>query len=223
MALPLAVPAAQAPEPTFRTTVNEVLLDLVVRDRHANIIRDLKPNEVQIFENGVPQDVRHFEFVDGRTATASACGGECCFIGAARVSDHRTDMQRTVNELRDISVVSVVIANLDPRGRKLTLDAMHKFVQTELSRTRMSACFRWAWVGCVICSRTPTTVRRFRRAVEQATSNVLSGQLQAVNQLSMQNNGLGSTDQPSTASSMAVVQVHLRSEPLRGRAWRLRI
>lgn len=200
MALPLAVPAAQAPEATLRTTVNEVLLDLVVRDRHANIIHDLRPNEVQVFENGVLQDVRHFEFVDGRTATAGPVAG-----AASSSSDETTakasDMQRTVNELRDISVVSVVIANLDPRGRKLTVDAMHKFVQTELKPNTYVGVFSLSMAGLRYLQPYTNDGEKISTAVEQATSNVLSGQLQAVNQLSMQNNGLGSTDQPSTASS----------------------
>src|SRR5579863_2238086 len=63
--------AAQSPEAassdmTFRTSVSEVLLDVVVRNKNGKIIRDLKPGDVQVLEDGIPQKVRHFEFVDGR-------------------------------------------------------------------------------------------------------------------------------------------------------------
>lgn len=198
VALPLAVPAAQAPETVYRTTVNEVLLDLVVRDRHAQIIRDLRPNEVQVFENGVPQDVRHFEFVDGRTESPTPSTANAAGSGGTAMSP---DMQRTVNELRDISVVSVVIANLDPRGRKLTQDAMRKFVQTELKPNTYVGVFSLSMGGLRYLQRYTNDGEKISSAVERATSNVLSGQLQAVNQFSMQNDGLGSTDQPSGEGS----------------------
>src|SRR6185503_17483803 len=66
LVLPLVLPA-QAPEPSLRTTTSEVLLDFVVRDRSARIIRDLQPEELQVLEDGVPQAVRHFEFVHGNS------------------------------------------------------------------------------------------------------------------------------------------------------------
>ena len=64
LALPLMATAQEA-TPTLRTTTSEVLLDFVVRDKHSNLIRDLRPDEVQILEDGVPQSVRHFEFLNG--------------------------------------------------------------------------------------------------------------------------------------------------------------
>ena len=66
MAVSLAAPA-QTPEPNLRTTVSEVLLDVVVRDKKAHIIRDLRPEEIQVLENGIPQTIRLFEFLDGHS------------------------------------------------------------------------------------------------------------------------------------------------------------
>ena len=50
------------PEPpvTIKTTVNEVLLDLVVRDKHGRLVRNLKPGDVEIFEDGVRRDILSF-------------------------------------------------------------------------------------------------------------------------------------------------------------------
>jgi hypothetical protein len=129
LALPLLAPAQES-APTLRTTTNEVLLDFVVRDKHANIIRDLKPDEVQIFEDGVPQKLRHFEFLNGQAAQAAALAPDLAPAPASSVtpSPDAPAAGHTVNELRDISVVSLVIADLDPRGRKVTRDAMRQFV-----------------------------------------------------------------------------------------------
>lgn len=127
VALPLTVPA-QAPETTLRTTTSEVLLDVVVRDKKAHIVRDLRPEEVQVFEDGVPQKLRHFEFFEGGSAPQPPATP----VAAPAAPAAATAAAPNVQELRDISVVSVVIANLDPRGRKLTLDTMHDFVKNEL-------------------------------------------------------------------------------------------
>ena len=133
IALPLAVPA-QAPqtsEPTIRATTSEVLLDFVVRDKHANIIRNLRPDEIQVFEDGVPQKLRHFEFVNGR-AQAPATSAIPTPVSAAVAPSNGTSALPTVNQLRDMSLISVVICNLDPRGRELTLNAMRDFAKTDL-------------------------------------------------------------------------------------------
>jgi len=66
VAFPCLIPA-QIPQPNIRSTSSEVLLDFVVRDRHARIIRDLRPDEVQVFEDGVPQVQRYFQFRDGHS------------------------------------------------------------------------------------------------------------------------------------------------------------
>ncbi len=52
------------PPITFRAEVNYVEVDAVVRDAQGNFVRDLKPNEVEVFEDGVPQSVTAFSLVD---------------------------------------------------------------------------------------------------------------------------------------------------------------
>jgi len=142
MAISLLAPA-QTPESSLRTTVSEVLLDVVVRDKKAHIIRDLRPEEVQVLENGVPQAIRHFEFFDGRSTGQPASAVK---LAASATTPAGTSVAaRDVNELRDISVVSVVIANLDPRGRKLAQDTIRKFVNDELQPNTYVGVFRLAF------------------------------------------------------------------------------
>src|SRR5579863_9070386 len=102
--------------PTIRTTTSEVLLDFVVRDRSGKVIRDLKPGEVQVFEDGVAQPLRQFEFLNGRAEEPTSAPGTSA-LGTALGAPANAPAARTVNELRDMSVVSVVVGNLDPRGR----------------------------------------------------------------------------------------------------------
>ncbi|HUN88510.1 MAG TPA: VWA domain-containing protein, partial [Terriglobales bacterium] len=133
IALPVFIPStpAQEPEtPSLRTTVNEVLLDMVVRDKKAHLIRDLKPEEVQIFEDGVPQKLRHFDFFQQCGPAVAAAQPVTPAVQNAPAREANTP--HSVQELRDISVVSVVVSQLDPQGRKLTLDTMRDFVKSEL-------------------------------------------------------------------------------------------
>jgi len=57
-------PDAQMPPITFRAEVNYVEVDAVVRDAQGAFVRDLKPEEFQVFEDGVPQAVAAFSLVD---------------------------------------------------------------------------------------------------------------------------------------------------------------
>src|ERR1022692_2454474 len=55
-----------APGPTIRVTTTEVALDLVVRDKKGRQVKNLKPGDVEIFEDGVRQQVLSFRMVPGR-------------------------------------------------------------------------------------------------------------------------------------------------------------
>src|ERR1039458_2063880 len=49
-----------APGPTIRVTTTEVALDLIVRDKKGRQVKNLKPGDVEIFEDGVRQQVLSF-------------------------------------------------------------------------------------------------------------------------------------------------------------------
>ena len=122
-------------QPILKTTTSEVMFDLVVRDKKARIVRDLKPAEIQVFEDGVPQTIRHFEFLDGRLPgageTTVAAVPETAPANAATAPAGATAAPLSVNTLRQASVVSVVIADLTAEGRKEAIDAMKNFLGDE--------------------------------------------------------------------------------------------
>ncbi len=120
---------AQAPAP-LRTTTTEVMFDLVVRDKKARIVRDLKPEEIQVLEDGVPQTLHHFEFVEGRTAEAGAAVQAPA--ATAKPPAQPSSAPPTVNDLRDASVVSIVVGPLTPNVRKEALEALLGFLKDEL-------------------------------------------------------------------------------------------
>jgi VWFA-related protein len=57
-------PAQQPQQPTFRVQVDYVEVDVVVTDREGKLVRDLKKEDFQVFEDGKPQAINTFTFVD---------------------------------------------------------------------------------------------------------------------------------------------------------------
>jgi VWFA-related protein len=59
---PLAGQQQNPPAPTFRSNVNLVLVDVVVRDRRGNVVSGLKADDFQLLEDGKPQQILTFAF-----------------------------------------------------------------------------------------------------------------------------------------------------------------
>jgi VWFA-related protein len=57
-------PDPQMPPVTFRSEVNYVEVDAVVRDGQGRFVRDLRQGDFQVFEDGVPQTVTAFSLID---------------------------------------------------------------------------------------------------------------------------------------------------------------
>src|ERR1035438_1431680 len=62
---------AQGQGPTVKTTAEEVLLDLIVRDKKGKPITDLKPEDITILDNGVKQTLTSFPLAGGKEAISS--------------------------------------------------------------------------------------------------------------------------------------------------------
>ena len=68
---PAPPPAAapQQPPPDFRVTVDLITTDMIARDsKSAQFIADLKPEEIEIYEDGVKQKIASIELIHGGRA-----------------------------------------------------------------------------------------------------------------------------------------------------------
>jgi VWFA-related protein len=105
-ALPQQPQAQQPAASTIKTNVDEVLLDLVVRDKKGKPITDLTPEELTITDNGAKQTILSFRQVRGTEAVTAT--------GAATPLD----------PLRQIRLVTLAFEPLpDPAQRKLAREA----------------------------------------------------------------------------------------------------
>src|ERR1700694_1702354 len=57
-------PAPEQQQPTFKVQVDYVEVDTLVTDRSGNLVRDLKKEDFQVFEDGKPQAITTFSLVD---------------------------------------------------------------------------------------------------------------------------------------------------------------
>ncbi|MGA3024666.1 MAG: VWA domain-containing protein [Bryobacteraceae bacterium] len=116
-----AAPAESGP--TIRATVNEVDLDLVVRDKHGKLVKNLKPGDVQIYEDGVLQQIRSFRLAAGHPMEEPAIETKTSAPGGAAPA----------LPLRKVNLVCIVFHNqnnLDVSMKKFTLEAVQEFLQS---------------------------------------------------------------------------------------------
>ncbi len=119
-----AVLAVPVPSQTIlRSTTQEVLVDFVARDKHHKLITNLRPEEVEILEDGVRQTARSFQYRGGPDTPGET--------GAAMPAA-RAGAGSTYNPLREINVVSLVFEGMDLQGRRRATLAAKAFLGSEL-------------------------------------------------------------------------------------------
>jgi VWFA-related protein len=119
LAAALGVPlAAQQPSrPTFETQSTIVLLDVVVRDKKGRPVRDLKPEELQVFEDGQRRELTSFRLVEGQASEERVA------------PDASTGLQPDPS--RQVSLVTMVFDKLMD-GRQLSQQAALDFLANNM-------------------------------------------------------------------------------------------
>ncbi len=118
---------------TIRQSVQEVLLDVTVRDAHGRVVKNLKPSDLQIFEDGVRQDIRSFKFVqaqaDGKGKNAT---GQLTTTANAATP---------TNPLRAVNLICIVFANLDAFTKQYAVNAVKDFLKGQIQPDTWVAVF----------------------------------------------------------------------------------
>jgi VWFA-related protein len=116
-------------QPVIRAGTEEVLLDLVVRDKKGKLVRDLKPGEVEIYDDGTRQNIAGFRLTSSprvESLTGPAQG---------------TNAPKTLDPLRTVRLVSLLFEGLDNDARRLARQAALEFLKTELEQNVYVAVF----------------------------------------------------------------------------------
>ena len=118
-------PASQ-PTTTIRTTTREVILDVIVRDKHHHAVADLRPDEIEVYEDGVKQQVNAFRDVQGaeqlKTEQALAKNSAPVpSVGAPKPA---------ATALPELNFVSVVFAQIAPLNLEFSREAVLEFLKS---------------------------------------------------------------------------------------------
>src|SRR5256884_3423058 len=98
--------SAEAAPPTMRSTAQEVVLDMVFRDKKGRTIHDIRPEEIHVLEDGVEQKVTSFRLVEGKTAEVSI---------APKSSESGS---LALDPMREVRLVTLVFENMDQEGKR---------------------------------------------------------------------------------------------------------
>jgi VWFA-related protein len=163
----LAQDAQDAPAPesgsTIRTTVNEVALDLVIRDKKGRLVKNLKPGDVEIYEDGVRQEIKSLRLVSGVPAPAPPPEQTSAETPAEPVRPQAMP-------LHSLNLMCIVFHNLDSGTRKWAVAAAQDFVKTEMRPG--------TWVGVFNLDSRLTPLQAFtmnRNEVLRAAANAFNG------------------------------------------------
>jgi len=135
LAVAVAAPsAAQAPSqsqpaaspPAFRTGTAVVLLDVVIRDKKGRPVPDVKPDEVEVYEDGARQRVDSFRWVETEPLPVERAAAP------SRVPD----------SARQLNLVSLVFDQLGPDGRRLAAKAATSFLEKGVRPNTWVAVFQ---------------------------------------------------------------------------------
>jgi VWFA-related protein len=122
-------PPAEPDRAVIHSTTREVLLDLVVRDKHQHPVSDLRPDEVQIYEDGVRQTPRVFRNIQGKEQLETERSAV-----AARTSTEPAKSGETphpLNSMRQVNFVSVVFAEIAPLNLEFARRAVQEFLKSD--------------------------------------------------------------------------------------------
>ena len=133
------VASAQAPAPpelqrdVFRVDTEVVLLDVVARDKKGRTVRDLRPEEVEVYEDGVRQEAGSFRFLDSRAlGEAQEDAAEAARAGKpADASTQVAPAPPRPGESRHLNLVTLLFDQLGPEGRANARRAALSFLELE--------------------------------------------------------------------------------------------
>lgn len=143
---------AQTNDQTLKIGAKEVLLDVIARDKKGRNVRDLKPEEIEIYEDGVRQTITSFRLLETQVNTSTS-----------------NPPSFPIDPARPVNLVTMVFDNLDNASRKLAREAALDFVNTGMHQNVMVAVYTVGIRFYVLQSFT-TDKDKVRQAIEMATN-----------------------------------------------------
>jgi VWFA-related protein len=147
---------------------NEVILDVVVRDKKGHAIKDLKPAEIEIYEDNVRQDVASFRLVSREGKAEIKAGPKAAPTAPAPTPAGPRE------PFSNISLVAMTFDHLSPNGRNLAQKAATSFIDESLQPDdQVSVCVIDQALRVV--QQYTSDTQLLKQAVDRATTMAVSG------------------------------------------------
>ncbi len=157
VSLPLSA-QSQATDQSLKIGSKEVLLDVIARDKKGRNVRDLKSEEIEVYEDGVRQSIVSLRLIETDPPTTSTT-----------TTDKTNPTSFPVDPSRPINLVTMVFDNLDNSSRKLSREAALDFINTGMRQNVLVAVYTVGTRFYVLQSFT-SDKEKVRQAIELATN-----------------------------------------------------
>jgi VWFA-related protein len=122
---------------TVRTISESVLLDLVIRDRAGRPVCNLTADELEIYENGVRQQVQSFRFVGDDSLTAESAGSPPSKESPRWAGPSAT--RARFDPFKHVNLVALVFDRLPDTARHMARQAALQFLEAGLQENTLVA------------------------------------------------------------------------------------
>jgi VWFA-related protein len=133
-----AAPPPQDSGLTIRQSVQEVLLEVTVRDSHGKVVKNLKPADLQVLENGVQQEIRSFKLIQAHEPEGKGKGK-----GAVEQQIVATPVAPGTKPLKTTNLICIVFANLDAFSslKENAINSVKDFLRSQIQPDTWIAVF----------------------------------------------------------------------------------
>ena len=172
---------------TLVVGTNEVMLDAVVKDKKGHAVKDLKPSDFEILEDGVRQEVKSFRLIireAGATATTEQPKGETATpTGQTQPTGAPQRTAAPAARTSRVSAVALVFDRLSFDARKRAREAALTYIGTEIRPDDFVGVFG---IDLSLKAAQPFTndTQLVRQAVERITGQNSSTHTDSTSQLS---------------------------------------
>jgi len=127
---------------TIGVTAAEVSVDFVARDKKGRLVRDLRPEEVEVYEDGVRQEVELFRLVTTAPAEPPVPGLDDSPPSTAEARPEPPAVPPPSPEVEEDAVVALVFDRLGHESRRNAFEAAEEWVKLPAVAGRRVGVFR---------------------------------------------------------------------------------
>ncbi len=181
-------------EPTIKVGTEEVVLDVIARDKKGQPVSNLKPDDLELYDNGVRRKITSFRLVEGTQDISAPSEAKPGVSGPVK---------KPLSPLRQIRLVTLIFNRLSLNSRQLSRTAALDLLNNDLPQNVYMAVLV---LGDSLQALQPFTNDRelLRKAVTRATSGAYTEFISDSQRIQQQlKNSLG----PATAGGSVTDQI----------------